>query len=368
MNKPPRNRITMHVDMDSFYSSVEVRERPELKGLPVVVGSDPKGGKGRGVVSTCSYEARKFGIHSAMPISRAYRLCPEAVYLPVNMELYKETSDNIMEILRMFADRFQQVSVDEAYLDIGDSIEDYLSATRLASKIKDEMLRRQGLTCSVGVAPNKVIAKIASDINKPDGLTVVRPEETGSFLYPLCVSRIPGIGKKTQPLLKEIGMDTIGQLATADVQFLISRFGKYGLVMHQLANGIDLREVKEREEVKSISTEDTFDEDISDPSIIKGVFCELAGKVHADLAKKRFRFRTVSIRVRFDDFRTHTRARTLHAATNEKGPIIKVAIELMEEFIGHGRFRLLGVGVSKLEKINDRQALLSDFSERVARR
>ena len=351
----------MHVDMDSFYSSVEVREQPELKGLPVVVGSDPKGGKGRGVVSTCSYEARKFGIHSAMPISRAYRLCPEAVYLPVNMSLYKETSDNIMGVLRIFADRFQQVSVDEAYLDVGDSIEDYLSATLLARKIKREVLSKQGLTCSVGVAPNKVIAKIASDINKPDGLTVVRPEETESFLHPLCVSRVPGIGKKTQPLLKEIAIDTIGQLATADVQFLISRFGKYGLVMHQLANGIDIRQVKEKEEVKSISTEDTFEEDISDPRLITEVFCELAGKVHAELSKKNFRFRTVSIRVRFDDFRTYTRAKTLNAATTDKMSIIKVALELMEEFMGRGRFRLLGAGVSKLEKIDERQTFLSDF-------
>lgn len=351
----------MHVDMDSFYSSVEVRERPELRGLPVVVGSDPKGGKGRGVVSTCSYEARKFGIHSAMPISRAYRLCPEAVYLPVNMPLYKETSDRIMEVLRMFADRFQQVSVDEAYLDMGDSIEDYLSATLLARKIKSEILRRQRLTCSVGIAPNKVIAKIASDMNKPDGLTIVRPEEVESFLCPLCVSKIPGIGKKTEPLLKEIGIETVGQLATADVQFLISRFGKYGIVMHQLANGIDLREVREREEVKSISTEDTFDEDISDPAAVKSVFCELAAKVHADLSRKRFRFRTVNIRVRFDDFRTYTRAHTLHAATTDRESIIKVAIELMEEFIGRGRFRLLGVGVSNLDKIDEKQTFLSDF-------
>jgi len=351
----------MHVDMDSFYSSVEVREQPELKGLPVVVGSNPKGGKGRGVVSTCSYEARKFGIHSAMPISRAYRLCPEAIYLPVNMELYKKTSDNIMEILRIFADRFQQVSVDEAYLDIGDSIEDYRSATMLAQKIKQEVLCKQSLTCSIGVAPNKVIAKIASDINKPDGLTVVRPEEKESFLYPLCVSRIPGIGKKTQQVLEEIGINTIGQLAMADVQLLISRFGKYGFMMHQLANGIDPRQVKEREEVKSISTEDTFDEDISDPGLIKSVFCELAEKVHAELTKKRFRFRTVSIRVRFDDFRTYTRAKTLHAATTDKMSIIKVAVELMEEFMGCGRFRLLGVGVSKLEKIDEKQTFLSDF-------
>ncbi|MDK2833964.1 MAG: hypothetical protein PWP63_1051 [Methanolobus sp.] len=361
MNDPSLSRITMHVDMDSFYSSVEVRGRPELRGLPVVVGSDPKAGKGRGVVSTCSYEARKFGIHSAMPISRAYRLCPEAVYLPVNMQLYKETSDRIMEVLRMFADRFQQVSVDEAYLDMGDSIDDYLSATLLARKIKNEVMRRQGLSCSVGVAPNKVIAKIASDMNKPDGLTVVRPEEVKNFLHPLSVSRIPGIGKKTEPLLKEIGIETIGQLASADVQFLISRFGRYGIVMHQLANGIDLREVKEREEVKSISTEDTFDEDISDPVIIEKVLCELAAKVHTDLEKKRFRFRTVSIRVRFEDFRTYTRARTLHAATNDMGSIVKVAIELMEEFMGRGRFRLLGVGVSKLDRIDERQTFLTDF-------
>jgi DNA polymerase IV (DinB-like DNA polymerase) len=223
------------------------------------------------------------------------------------------------------------------------------------------VLSKQGLTCSVGVAPNKVIAKIASDMNKPDGLTVVRPEEIESFLYPLCVSKVPGIGKKTQPLLKEIGIDTIGQLATADVQFLISRFGKYGLVMHQLANGIDIRQVKEKEEVKSISTEDTFDEDISDPGLITKVFCELAGKVHAETLKKNFRFRTVSIRVRFDDFRTYTRAKTLHAATTDKMSIIKVALELMEEFMGRGRFRLLGVGVSKLEKIDQRQTFLSDF-------
>ncbi len=352
----------MHVDMDSFYSSVEVRERPELKGLPVVVGADPKGGTGRGVVSTCSYEARKFGIRSAMPISKAYKLCPEAVFLPVDMPLYKAASEKIMGVLRIFADKFQQVSVDEAYMDIGDSIDDYMSATLLARKVKEEIRRKQGLTCSIGVAPNKVIAKIASDMNKPDGLTVVRPEEAEMFLHPLCVSRIPGIGKKTQPLLNEMGIETIGQLASADVQLLIAHFGKYGIVMHQLANGIDMREVKEREEVKSISTEDTFDEDISDPEQIKEVFCELATKVHAEVVRKRFRFRTVSIRVRFEDFRTYTRACTLHAATTDRACIIKTAIGLMEEFMGRGRFRLLGVGVSKLEKIDERQTFLSDFS------
>lgn len=361
MKNSLRNRITLHLDMDSFYSSVEVRERPELKGLPVVVGSDPKGGNGRGVVSTCSYEAREFGIHSGMPISKAYRLCPDAVYLPVNMKLYKETSEKIMDIIRIFADRFQQVSVDEAYIDIGDSINDYESATLLAKKIKSEVKRIQGLTCSIGVAPNKVIAKIASDFNKPDGLTIVRPEEIQEFLFPLHISKIPGIGKKTQPTLQEMGIETVGKLASCDVQLLISCFGKFGVVMHQLANGIDMREVKEREEVKSVSNEDTFEEDISDPFEIKRSITDLSEKVHVSLLKKRFRFRTVTLKVRFEDFRTYTRAKTLHAATTDKEVIRKTSLCLMEEFIGKGRFRLLGVGVTKLERLDEKQTYLSDF-------
>lgn len=361
MISSPRERITLHLDMDSFYSSVEVRERPELRGLPVVVGSDPKGGSGRGVVSTCSYEARKFGIHSGMPISKAYRLCPDATYLKVNMKLYKDASENIMDTIRIFADRFQQVSVDEAYIDIGESISDYESATLLAEKIKSEVKRLHGLTCSIGVAPNKVIAKIASDFNKPDGLTVVRPEDVENFLSPLNILKIPGIGKKTEPILHNMGIEKVGELAACDVQLLIARFGKFGLVMHQLANGIDMREVKERDAVKSISTEDTFDEDVSDPLEIERSFSELSEKVHASLIKKRFRFRTVTIKVRFEDFRTYTRARTLHAASTDKNAIRKTALSLMEEFLGKGRFRLLGVGVTKLEKLDERQTFLSDF-------
>jgi DNA polymerase IV (DinB-like DNA polymerase) len=361
MKSSPRERITLHLDMDSFYSSVEVRERPELKGLPVVVGSDPKGGSGRGVVSTCSYEAREFGIHSAMPISKAYRLCPDAVFLQVNMNLYKDASEKIMNIIRIFADKFQQVSVDEAYIDIGDSISDYESATLLARKIKSEVKRLQGLTCSIGVAPNKVIAKIASDFNKPDGLTIVRPEDIQDFLFPLHVSKIPGIGKKTQPILQEMGIETVGQLASCDVQLLIARFGKFGVVMHQLANGVDMREVKEREEVKSISTEDTFDEDLSDAEDIEKSLTSLSEKVYVSLLKKRFRFRTVTLKVRFEDFRTYTRARTVHAATTDTEALSKTSCSLMEEFLGKGRFRLLGVGVTKLEKLDERQTYLSDF-------
>ncbi len=354
-------KITLHMDMDSFYSAVEVRERPDIRGLPVVVGSDPKGGKGRGVVSTCSYEARSYGIHSGMPISKAYRLCPDAVYLRVNMKLYKEISENIMRTVRVFADRFQQVSVDEAYIDVGDSVIDYESAILLAKKIKCEVLRLHGLTCSIGIAPNKSIAKIASDFNKPDGITVVRPEDLKDFLFPMHISKIPGIGKKTQQLLRAMGIDTAGQLAAADVQLLIARFGKYGILMHQLANGVDMREVKEREAVKSVSTEDTFEEDISDPLEITRSITELSGKVHAAVIKKSFRFRTVTLKVRYEDFRTYTRARTLNAASTDKETIIKTALGMMEEFSGKGRFRLLGVGVTKLEKLDKEQTFLTDF-------
>jgi len=189
-------QIVLLVDMDSFFASVQVREKPELKGLPVVVGSDPKGGAGRGVVSTCSYEARKYGIHSAMPISKAYKLCPDCVFLPVNMKLYKEVSENVMAILRGFAEKFEQVSVDEAYL-VPIDIRSFDDAVLCARRIKDEVKGQEGITCSVGIGPNKLIAKIASGFQKPNGLTLVKPEDVKDFLFPLPVSKIPGIGRKT---------------------------------------------------------------------------------------------------------------------------------------------------------------------------
>ena len=179
-NQPTNNtkrQIVLHVDMDSFFASVEVREKPELKGLPVVVGSDPKGGKGRGVVSTCSYEARKYGIHSAMPVSQAYKLCPDASFVPVNMKLYAQVSANVMEIMKGFSEKFQQYSVDEAFLVPGPEIKSFEEAAIIALRIKDEILKQEKITCSVGVGPNKLVAKVASKFQKPDGLTVIRPED-----------------------------------------------------------------------------------------------------------------------------------------------------------------------------------------------
>lgn len=357
MNYPP-SHIILHIDMDSFFSSVETRYCPSLKGLPVVVGSDPN--KGRGVVSTCSYEARKYGIHSAMPISKAYKLCPGAVYLPVNMELYKKISEAVMEIIRQKSVKFQQVSVDEAYFELESEI-DYNQAVKIAYLIKKQILEKEGLTCSVGIAPNKVVAKIASDFEKPNGLTIVKPKNVKDFLSPLNVSKLPGVGKKTAPILYSMGIKTIGDLANYDVQCLITHFGKLGLSIHEMANGIDNREVKEKERIKSISKEDTFEKDIADVDMIQHALVNLVEKVHASVLKKNFLFKTISIRVRYEDFRTYTRAYTLNCATNDIYILKKEVRNLMKEFIGTGKFRLLGVGVSKLEYIDEKQSCITDF-------
>jgi DNA polymerase IV (DinB-like DNA polymerase) len=357
----PERRIILHVDMDSFFASVEVRERQELKGLPVVVGSDPKGGSGRGVVSTCSYEARKYGIHSAMPISQAYKLCPDAVFLPVNMKLYAGVSEGVMELLKGFAEKFQQVSVDEAYLVPGPEVRNFEEAALCALRIKDEVHRQEGITCSVGVGPNKLISKIASGFQKPDGLTVIRPEDAREFLFPLKVSKIPGIGEKTTETLKVMGITRVEELANCDVQLLSERFGKMGLRMKQMANGLDFEEVREREGVKSISRHGTFEEDTNDPVKITGSLEMLAESVHDSLMKHSFLFKTVTLIVRFEDFSTYTRSKTIPIWTSDIFVIKRTAMQLLSEFIGRQKLRLVGVGVTKLRERDERQMLITDF-------
>ena len=357
----PERKITFHADMDSFFASVEVRERPELKGLPVIVGSDPKGGSGRGVVSTCSYEARKYGVHSAMPISQAYRLCPDAVFLPVNMKLYAGVSARVMELLKGFAEKFQQVSVDEAYLVPGPDVRNFEEAALYALRIKDEVQKQERITCSVGVGPNKLIAKIASSIQKPDGLTVIRPEDVREFLFPLQVSKIPGIGEKTTEALEGMGITRVEELANCDVQLLSERFGKMGLRMKQMANGLDFGEVREKEGVKSISRHGTFEEDTNDPLKITGSLDMLAESVHSSLLKHRFLFKTVTLIVRFGDFSTYTRSKTIPIWTSDVFVIKRTAMQLLSEFMGRQKFRLVGVGVTKLKERDEKQTLITDF-------
>lgn len=355
------NRIILHVDMDSFYASVEQRENPALKGLPVVVGADPKNGMARGVVSTCSYEARSYGIHSGMPISRAFKLCPDAVFLPVNMKLYSDVSLNIMKIFRSFADKFQQVSVDEAYLDISDIVHDFKEAEALGHQIKSLIKTRENLTCSIGIAPNKSVAKIASDFNKPEGMTVVEPDRMIEFLEPLEVRKLSGIGKKNEEILHSFGIRTIGQLADFNERKLTDIFGKWGKKMIKLARGLDDSEVIERSDTKSISKERTFSKDIADQILLDDYLDNIAEKVHNELVHEGYSFRTVSVKVRQEDFTTYTRALTLDNHTQDLGSIKRLSRELATEFFDGRKIRLLGIKLSQLSKKKNTQTTLDNF-------
>ncbi|MCK4811409.1 MAG: DNA polymerase IV [Methanosarcinales archaeon] len=364
-DKPPDSsygtRTILLVDMDGFFSSIEMVEHPELVGLSVVVGADPKEGTGRGVVSTCSYEARDYGIHSGMPISKAYRLCPDARFLPVAMALYQMVSGRIMKILRSYApvDKFQKVSIDEAFLEI--KTDDSADATLIARSIKEEILEKEKLTCSIGIGPNKLVAKIASDVEKPDGLTVVMSGEVQEFLDPMPVTKIPGIGKKTEKTLKSMGIETIRNLRTYDVRKLVSGFGKWGHQMHDLACGIDESEVKEDFTVKSVGRELTFDEDTSDPRVILDSIDALAGETIAALIETGYLFRTVSVKVRFEDFDTHTRARSIGFMSSDLKLVADILKELVSEFIGEKKIRLIGVRLSNLRKADTRQTSIYEF-------
>ena len=248
-------RTILHVDLDAFYVSAEVREHPELKGLPVAVGADPEGGKGRGVVIACSYEARKFGLKSGMPISLAYRLCPQAKYIPPSWGLYERVSEEVMATLRGFADRFEQGSIDEAFLDVTSRAKDEKSAEKVAMQVKDTIRERHHLTCSIGVGPNKSSAKIASDRKKPDGLTVVPFSDVSGFLAPLPVGVVPGIGRKTGDFLAEKGITTIDQLQKLEGKQLMSWFGKNGVWLWGVVHGQENVEVRQQEMPKSLSVE-----------------------------------------------------------------------------------------------------------------
>lgn len=338
--------------MDSFYASVEVARNPSLKGKPVIIGADPKGGLGRGVVTTCSYEARKFGVKSAMPISIAYRLCPQAVYLPVNMRLYGEVSERIMRVLKGLADKFEPAGIDEAFLDVTKKTVEYGGAKPLAEAIKRAVLEAEGLTCSIGVGPNKSIAKIASDMNKPDGLTIVEPEMVASFLEPLQVSKILGVGKKTKAKLGEMGIETVGQLAKCQPEQLTKILGRYGYALWLVANGIDESEVSgEYEGPKSISTERTFESDVSDRRVVHETIDSLAEILHDYARESHYLYRTVTLKLRFEDFQTFTRSRSVPFHTQEKQQISVLARELMKEFEDDPRkIRLVGIKLSNLAK------------------
>jgi DNA polymerase IV (DinB-like DNA polymerase) len=357
-------RIILHVDMDAFYASAETQKNPAIASLPIIVGADPKGGKGRGVVAGCSYEARKFGVHSAQPISRAYRLCPQAVYLRPNFPLYEEVSARIMDILRGFSEKLEPMGLDEAFLDLSEKVEGFEQAAKFAKKIKDEIKTREGLTCSIGVAPNKAIAKIASDYRKPDGLTVVTPDEASSFLRPLLVSRISGVGKKTAEILEKVGIKTIGDLARFPAGRVVELFGKWGIRLWEIANGIDESPVVTSYDIKSISNETTFEEDVADRSIVIETLDKLALDVHSRATQDGFLWRTVGIKLRFEDFSTFTRAKSRNDYTQSLDVVRNSVRSLFSEFEKDPRkIRLVGVRLSSLRRTDSSQETLLAWSK-----
>jgi DNA polymerase IV (DinB-like DNA polymerase) len=355
-------RIIVHLDMDAFYAAVEERRDPALRGRPLVVGADPKGGAGRGVVTTASYAARKYGIRSALPISRAWRLAeaarrrgePETVFVRGDHALYREVSRRIMAIAARGGDAFEAASIDEAYLDLS-SLGDFGRAEAHTRALKAEILAREGLTCSAGIGPNKLVAKIASDYRKPDGLTVVPPEAVQVFLDPLPIRKIPGIGPKSEALLHARGIRTIADLRALDPALLREWFGRWGEAMSERAHGLSDDPVSNEGERKSVGEQETFERDTLESAAVLARAQALAADVFARLRGDGFAgCRTVTVTVRFTNFVTRNRSRTVEAPLATPAALEALAHELLLPFFDdrenpRGRkIRLIGVRAEKL--------------------
>jgi len=342
-------RSILHIDMDAFFAAVEILDNPEYRGKPVVIGADPKGGKGRGVVSTASYEARVFGIHSAMPISQAYRRCPHAIFLPGRPHRYGEISRQVMSILKDFSPVIQQISIDEAFLDITQTARPMGGPLAVAQKIKQRIKDEIGLTASIGMAGNKFVAKVASDLQKPDGLTICEGGKEKEFLAPLPIGRLWGVGKKTEEHLTKLGFRTIADMAAVSQDFLAKKFGKWGSHLWQLANGIDDRPVEEWGPQKSISHEHTFDVDQDDVAMLEHTLWSLADGLSLEMRDANLKGRSLTLKIRLEGFISHTRQRSLGDYTNDAVTMRDVALELFRKFDRQGkRVRLLGIGMSRL--------------------
>lgn len=350
-------RKILHVDMDAFYASVEQRDDPSLRGKPVVVG----GKLSRGVVSAASYEARKFGIHSAMPIAEASRRCPLAVFLPVNLKRYQEVSLQIRQIFLTYTPMVEPLSLDEAFLDVTGSTSLFGPADIIALTIKQRIQQELDLTASVGLACNKFLAKLASDLKKPDGFVVVQPDRIQELLDPLPVERIWGVGEKTAEQLHSHNVKTVRDLRHLELGFLTHLFGTLGNQLYQLAQGIDDRPVESDRVVKSIGRETTFETDIAERDVLETTLLKLAVDVGRNLRKETLRGKTIILKVRYNDFRTLTRSRTLPRATDLDDVIYQEACSLLRELSLKQPLRLIGVTLSNLTDQIENQ--LSLFEE-----
>jgi DNA polymerase-4 len=355
--------MILHADMDAFYASVEERERPELVGKPVIVVGSPEK---RGVVSAANYVARKYGVHSAMPAVTAHRLCPQGIFLPPRIDYYAEISGQIREIFERFTPLVEPLSLDEAFLDVTGSEHLFGPAVEIGRQIKHAIRQELRLVASVGVAPNKFLAKIASDLKKPDALVVVEPDKVQEFLDPLPVERLWGVGKQSTKVFQQLGIHTIGQLRQWPLDTLQARFGSSGEYLWQLAQGIDDRPVVPEREAKSISHETTFEHDISDMEVLRAWLLDLTEQVGCRLRRHGLRGRTVQLKVRFADFSLITRSQTLPEPTDITQELWQAADELLCQRLPprHLPVRLIGIGVSGLDDTGTIQGLLFDQEER----
>jgi DNA polymerase IV len=352
------DRRVLHCDMDCFYAAVHMRDDPSLAGKPVVIGGSPEG---RGVVAAASYEARRFGIHSAMPSSRALRLCPQVIFIPPDFRRYRKESERIFAIYREITPVVQTVSLDEAYLDLTGRLTPFGSATQAAREIRRRVCAERGLTVSVGVGPNRLIAKIASDFHKPDGLTVVPPARVQAFLDPLPVRRLHGVGPATEKALAGMGVATVADLRAVPIEELTARFGRPGRTLYEFARGIDDRPVEAHQETKSLSTENTYPVDLAEVAKIEEEIDRMSEAVAAALAKGSFTACTITLKVRYADFTTVTRSRTLSSPVTDAPEIAACAKDLLQKTeAGRRPVRLLGVGASTL--VRGRMAQLPLFA------
>jgi DNA polymerase-4 len=358
-------RTIIHVDMDAFYASIEQRDDPSLMGRPVIVG----GVTGqRGVVSAASYESRRYGVHSAMPIKKARRLCPEGIFLPGDMEKYRVVSQQLRSILSSYTPLVEPLSLDEAFLDVTASIRLWGTAEEIGREIKERVRNELDLTASVGIAPNKFLAKMASDHDKPDGLVVVVPGEEADFLRDMPVHAIPGVGKVTARRMAELELRTIGQLAEMSREDLRRLFGKYGERLHELSRSIDNDEVISETEAKSISHEITFDVDVADKEQIRRTLGALSDRVGARLRQEKLVAGTIGVKVRLADFTTISRERTLSEPVDADNQIFSAARNLFRDVpLGKQKVRLLGVAASHIEQPSGQLSLFSEAGEKSRR-
>lgn len=335
----------LHIDMDAFFASVEQMDNPELRGKPVAVG----GSSDRGVVAAASYEVRKYGVHSAMSVVKARQLCPDIILVPGRMKRYQEISRMAMGVLQEFSPTVEKASVDEAYLD-GTGLERLFGPIdEVGRQIKDRMVEVTGLTCSVGAAPVRFLAKIASDMDKPNGMYIIHPHEVEGFLHSLPVKKIPGVGKKLVDILMRLNVRTCGDVLKRDREFWQERIGKYGGALHDRARGIDPNGVVTSSGAKSCSAENTFHEDTSDRTVLTTWLLSQSERVGADLRRHHYKGRTVTLKVKFADFKQITRSLSLDSRTDSTTVIFETACQLLEQVELRRAVRLIGVGVSNFE-------------------